>query len=406
MDPVKFRSSKLPGGDFVSALFDREVMSYADRGLASNLIGDRWADLAAAHAELWPASGQSIPTSDGDLLPIVRVDRLDATPRIAAAASRNGLQNPDFLLVGRRENHYAVQAADAKFSIETARAKQVSPEVVSGLLGLREVLPELLPGLDHEFHIEPGIFLAPDYPLTHLMLQQDRRARRGILRTTVHPDEVVLVPVAPGRFWEGVEGASLMNVLAQIDGLPLQPEDSLLSGLYYFRLARGVIGFWLDATKPLLQFNDALRVDEPAIVEEAKGRGAGTGSAIDVIRRWDADVESVRGQRAAVEQVAGLPIPGRELRSLTAELAKSYGGDAPSANQVRRRLGAWFRGALRERLGPILPPVDQLTPILRQIAAVGRELAPKLELELEHVVHALISEAKEREATNRRTVPK
>ena len=31
----------------VSALFDREVMGLADRGGASNLIGDRWADIAA-----------------------------------------------------------------------------------------------------------------------------------------------------------------------------------------------------------------------------------------------------------------------------------------------------------------------------------------------------------------------
>ena len=36
-------------GDLVSALFDREVMGLADRGGASNLIGDRWADIAAAH---------------------------------------------------------------------------------------------------------------------------------------------------------------------------------------------------------------------------------------------------------------------------------------------------------------------------------------------------------------------
>ena len=43
------RSPLLPGGDLVSALFDREVMGFADRGGASNLVGDRWADIAAAH---------------------------------------------------------------------------------------------------------------------------------------------------------------------------------------------------------------------------------------------------------------------------------------------------------------------------------------------------------------------
>ena len=53
------RSPLLPGGDMVSALFDREVMGFADRGGASNLVGDRWADIAAA---VFEARGR--PASD------------------------------------------------------------------------------------------------------------------------------------------------------------------------------------------------------------------------------------------------------------------------------------------------------------------------------------------------------
>src|SRR5688572_14107461 len=142
MSREEIRSPRLPGGDIFAALFDRDVMTFADRGGASNLIGDRWADLAAAHAEGWSGGLGWIELADGETAPIDHVDRLDATPRIAAEASRHGLQNPDLLLVGGDEHGQVIQAADAKFSIETARSKQVSPEVVLALLGLRDRLPE------------------------------------------------------------------------------------------------------------------------------------------------------------------------------------------------------------------------------------------------------------------------
>ncbi len=388
MERDRIRSPRLPGGDLISALFDREVMTLADRGSASNLVGDRWADIAAAHAATWP--GTLRPAGEaGAPLHVERVDRLDATPRVAAVASRRGLQNPDLLLIGAREGRPTVQAADAKFSIETARAKQVSPEVVRGLLELRDEVPELLLGVGPEPEIIPGVFLSPDYPLTHLML----RRRHGIVRTTVKPEEVVLVPAPPDRFWSGVEGASIMAPLAAVDELPVRPETSLLAGVYYFRLARAAVGFWLDATKPLLLHGDTLAVDEVAVQAEAARRAVAAPTALELIRRWDVDVQTIRDQRAAVDQVAGLPIPGRDLRPLVAKIAEAAGGDPPSVNQVRRRLGAWYRGELRERVGPIAPPVADLPAALKQVAAVGRELTPRLPGEMERVVRELMAEA-------------
>jgi hypothetical protein len=397
MRSEQIRSPLLPGGDLVSALFDREVMALADRGGASNLIGDRWADLAAAHAATWAASGRLIETGDHDAAPIVRVDRLDANPRIAAAASRRSMQNPDLLLIGQQGERHVVQAADAKFSVETARSKQVSPEVVVGLLGLRDLLPDLLPDLEDAVHIEPGIFLCPDYPLTHLMLQSEQRLRRGILRTTVRPWEVALVPVSAASFWDGVDGASLIAPLAAVDEVPVRPDESLLAGVYYFRLARAAVGFWLDATKPLLLCNDVVRVEEPAVLAETERRASRSDSAIELIRQWDADVQTVRNQRAAVEQVAGLPIPGRELRPMATRIAEGLGAEPPSANQVRRRLGSWYRGELRDQVGPIMPPVTDLQAELRRVAAAGREVAPRLEEELERVVRELIAEGNGRD---------
>ncbi len=367
-------------------------MTFADRGGASNLIGDRWADLAAAHAAGWSGGLGWIELADGETAPIDHVDRLDATPRIAAEASRHGLQNPDLLLIGGDEHGQVIQAADAKFSIETARSKQVSPEVVLALLGLRDRLPELLPNLEDSAHVEPGIFLAPDYPLTHMVLRGDRRGLRGIVRPTVAPHEVVLVPTDPAHFWDGVPGASVIAPLAELDDLPISPAQSLLAGVYYFRLARAAVGFWLDATKPLLLFNDRIELDEAAVRAEAERRARHADSAIALIWQWDADVQTVRNQRASIEHVAGLPIPGRELRPRAATIAESLGAESPSANQVRRRLSAWYRAELRSRIGPVNPPVPNLPDVLRQIAQIGKELTPQADRELERVVRELIAE--------------
>lgn len=388
MNEETIRSSRLPGGSLVAALFDREVMIVADRGGASNAIGHRWADLAAAYAAGWVADGRTIQTAEGDEYPVVRVDRLDATPRIAATASRRGLQNPDLLLIAQQGSRQALQAADAKFSVETARSKQVSPDVVQALLTIRDQVPELLPDLGSDVDIAPGIFLSPDYPLTHLMLQR----RRGIVRTTVRPNEVELIPVVPDRFWGEMEGSSLIDVLAAVDSLPVLPEDSLMAGVYYFRLARAALGFWLDATKPLLLFHDVVTVDEPRVRAEAQHRAVDAISAIAMIRQWDADVQAIRDQRAAIDQAAGLPIPGRDLRPLIARAASHGAGQPPSANQVRRRLGAWYRGELRQRVGPLLPPLDDVPAVQRQLAAIARELAPQAERMLERIVVELMAE--------------
>ena len=62
-------------------------------------------------------------------------------------------------------------------------------------------------------------------------------------------------------------------------------------------------------------------------------------------------------QRAEVDKVTGLPMMTKDLRALTLVAMKGLPGEPPSSNQIRRRLGAWFRGLLRAELGPIAPPV-------------------------------------------------
>lgn len=379
------RSPLLPGGDLVAAVLDRELMGLADRGGASNLVGTRWADVAAAHAMTWP--GQERPNPEDPNAPILveRVARLDDVPQIAAAAARQGLQNPDLLLFGMSDGERAIQAADAKFSIETARAKQVSVSVVEALFGLGRQLDSVLGGPVDQAKFIPGVFLTPDYSLTHLMLER----RQGILRATVRDSEVVLVPVVAAEFFGPMEGAGVMRLLAAVDQLPVSVDDNLLAGLYYMRLARAAIGSWLDSTRPLLVFQDQPVVDEEAVEREAAERAIGARSAFQLVKRWNSDVDTIRNQRLAVDQVAMLPIAARDLRNQITKLSDKQGLAAPSGNQVRRRLGTWYRRELRQRVGPLLPPLPDLSASLTDVARAGAAIAPGLSAELTRIISEL-----------------
>lgn len=389
------RSPRLPGGDLVAAVLDRAVMSFADRGGASNLVGHRWADLCAEFAESSAGQVRPVPDPRGTPIHVEHVIRLDATPAIASAASKRGLQNPDLLFVGRRDGAPVIQAADAKFSVETARAKQVSPAVVEALLELGDLLPSF--GAYHPAEVAPvtGVFLCPDYPLTHLML----RRGFGILRVTVRPEEVILVPAPADRFFKPIDAAGVMRPLAAVDALPLDIDQSLLAGLYYFRLARAAVSCWLDATKPLLLHNDQLVVDEEAVHAEAVARARSARSAYDLVLRWNADVQSVRSARSAIDHAAGLPISSRELREWMSTVARRLGADAPSVNQVRRRVGAWYRGQVRQRVGPLNPPIANLPAAVAEVARVGAEIAPTVQPEAMRIIEELIDGRRQAERT-------
>jgi hypothetical protein len=218
------------------------------------------------------------------------------------------------------------------------------------------------------------------------------RRRHGILRVTVRTEEVMLVPAPAALFFRRLEGASIMAPLAEVDDLPVRIDESLLAGLYYFRLARAAVGCWLDATKPLLLCNDAPVVNEAAIREETEQRAPSASTAFDLILRWNADVQTVRNERAAVEQVAALPLLGRDLRVLVERTARAAGVEPPSINQVRRRLAAWYRGRLRERVGPLTPPVANLPDVLAEIGRIGAALTPQLEGEAISIIGELAAQ--------------
>jgi hypothetical protein len=342
-------------------------MALADRGGASGLIGHRWADISA------DAARDLVGATRGDVA-YTRLIRLDDVPSIASTAAKRGMQNPDLLLFGERDGVEIIQAADAKFSVETARAKQVSAEVVEALLGLGPAIDRLLTGASTELHAEPGFFICPDFPLTHAMLN----GRHGILKTTVRRSEVLLTPIDGDAFFSNVAGASLMPPLSNIDRFGVDLSESLLAGLYYFRLARSAVGCWLDSVKPLLVFHDDVPVDLNAVEAGIAGRAASAPSAYRLILDWNDESERFRAQRAEIDRVTGLPLMSKDLRALTIEAMKGLPGEPPSANQVRRRLGAWFRGQLRDELGPIPPPVDDLDAVLATASRAAKRLAARL----------------------------
>lgn len=384
---VELTSPRLPGKDLISATLDRRVMGLADRGGASGMVGQRWADLCADQTSAWPGRSQPIIGSD-EQFQIARVARLDDVPAIAATAARRKLQNPDIVLVGEGSDGFILQALDAKFSVETARAKQVSSEMLTALLDLRSLLEPLTGPLPDHLTTIDGLFLCPDFPLTHLMF----RRRQGIVRPSVRPDQVMLLPAPPDLFFDGVDGADLIPVLETVDRLPVRSDESLLAGLYYFRLSRAAMGIWSDAHSPLLLNGDRAIADQAAVQADLQRMAPMAASAWGLIQDWNVHVDIIRNQRAAVDQVAGLPLGGRELRDRVDRRALQAGFTAPSANKVRRRIGAWYREQLREKVGPILPPVADMDATLRDVAHAGTSLQGSLRTYTDAVIDEMVAD--------------
>lgn len=392
MRDVDVTSAALPGGSLVSAALDRRVMALADRGQASGAIGDRWATITAEAVDDWAGGMQTAPGGH-DAFQVERVVRLDDAPQVAATASRRGLQNPDFLVVGQRDGETVIQGLDAKFSAETAKTRQVSAEIVRSLLELRHVLTPLTGELPNDVAVVNGMFLCPDYPLTHLVFT----GRAGIVRPAVAPYEVMLIEAPAPAFFEAIDGGGLIAPFASIDAPPLDVGDSLLASLYYFRLVRAVAGIQSDQCRPLLDGSHRYEVSYQRIADELPRRSRNASSAWAMVRQWDRDAEFVRNQRQAVEQVAGLPFIASELRLRIERAAAHEGRMPPSVNKVRRRLGGWYRQQLQERIGPVDPPVDDLDAVLRQVGAAGRQLMPALGRETDRIIEELVADAPARE---------
>lgn len=383
---IAMTSSAFPGGTLLSAVYDRALMQYSDRGGASGIIGDRWADLCAVALAERPDT-IALLDPHGARIAHDTVVRLDDVPEIARVASRAHLQNPDFLLLGTGDDRQTIQAADAKFSVETAKSRQVSADVVRALLDHGQAVRGAIPNVREDAVLCDGIFLCPDYSLTKHLL----RTRQGLRRIAVPDREICLLPVTVSAFMQPIGHERLMDILAARDDLDLDYRQSLLLTLYYFRLARAAVGFRIDQTRPLLGSNDVPTFDLGDVEAEAKRIGRHAFGAWNLVLRWNAIAEDVRQQRFAIDQATGFPISGKILRQRVEQQATAAGVAPPSTNKVRRIAGWWMRARIRAKFGPIDPPVDDMDALIRQLRLYSRSLTPEVTAYTQEVIRELIA---------------
>lgn len=362
--PRMIRSGVFPGGSLVRALFHRPLMVLSDRGGSSGGVGSAWGDHCARHLDA--VAGQPLVLPDGRRGALARVVRLDTLPGINRFASRHGLSNPDFLLELSTDEGTLLAGADAKFSIETARSKQVSAEIVEALIQtegspIAAVVDEATPLAD-------GLFLSPDFPLTHEVMS----GRYGIARLSVRRPQVELVAATSVDLFDGEPTRAYIDAFAAIDGYRDRWPSDLMLGLYGLRSGAAAVGCWQDEVRPLLGTPDDLTTDPALVLAEIDRRAGDGGSGWELLQAWDTDAEVIRAQRVAVSRAAQLPMPARDLRVLIEREATRQGLAEPSVNYVRRQLATLTRGRLRERFGILPPPlVDEGATMV----ALGRAVA-------------------------------
>lgn len=349
-------------------------------GGSSGLIGTRWSDIVSDHVDSLIGVEVAIPGGGSHL--IEQVIRLDALPHVAHAASKRSLQNPDFVLLGRSDGDLTMQAADAKFSIETARSKQVSVDMLTALAEVGSEYTDLLGPWHEEGVIVPGLFFAPQSALSSYVLS----GGRGITRATVKPDEIVLLEASGSELTAPIPGDAARHHLAALDQLEPRLGDEILLGLYYTRLSSAAGASWFDMHRPLFGPPSIPGPDFDAVDREIVARIPGNRSAYELITRWAMDAEDVRADRGAINHAAGLPLPNRELREWTLADAEAAGIEAPSLNQVRKQLQRWVNAQLLAEIGVIEPSQGNTNARIAQIRAKVAEIVPHAREETTRIV--------------------
>lgn len=371
-DDLWLTSEAFPQGRLLESYYDRDVTRLSDRGLASNMIGDRWSDVCAEVVETWPGSALTLP--DGQLMSVEAVYRLDAIPGIARVASKRGLQNPDFLVSGAIAGETVLLSMDAKFSIDTAKSPQVSADALRALLDVGPAITEHLEQLDANAAVKDGYFLSPDMPLTHYVLQ----LRRGRLAARVPGSTVTLLPISPVPFLKPMKGARLLGTLATLDGFRQEIRTNMLLAMYYFRLVRACYGAWIETITPLVGRHEVASADESDLESLVIEIARSSQNSWQVVMAWDARAEYVKRQRDAVNTAMALPMRSAELRERIEAESVLRGVDGPSINSVRRAIGGWYRRQFDEALGVIPGPVEDISVILAQIHETARAIEPRL----------------------------
>ncbi len=372
------RSDLLPGGSLISAILDRRLMMWSDRGGASRYFGDRWSEQCTSALESWVGTEQ--PLRSGEPFELEAVIRLDSNPQIAIQAGRHKLVNPDFVLYGRRrDGELVVRAADAKFAVDTIKPVQVSAEALEALLAVegglvRETIEQQVRTLlDHEIAVEPGVFVSPISPLTDFLLP---RVASGP-RAKIHPDDVILIPVDPVEMFQGLPMTPLVGPLARIDRLPVSPREHILSAMYYFRVACACFWMWAEEHAPILSLEPAPGGTAATVGPEVERRARRQESAFGLVSQWMDEIDEVARARRSFYDVARMPVAMRDLRTMVEAAGRT--GERGLIRQVRGRLEQEYRQLLVEEVGEVPSrPSRPLPDILLDVARANKRLAPEL----------------------------
>ncbi len=330
-------------------------------------MGDSW----GAYCAEWLASqvGQPIHVNAEISGLITSVLDVDGIAGLAAFASHRGLQNPDFLIgLATDSGDQLLVPVDAKFSVETAKSKQVSAEMATSLIET-EGSP-VLPLLPENGTLVDGFFISPDYELTHQMLA----GAVGILRTAVHASQVCLLPANPTGVFNREDVRDLALDLAAVDRSRREYDQYLATALYYLRCGFSCVGAYSDEARPLLGRRDQDKPDARIVRQQLEARMVDAYSAWTVVQQWDADAEVVRTIRVAVHQAAEVGIANRDLRNVVESTAAKFGAAPPSLNRVRRELAIWSTDQMVTTFGVIYHPVEDLEALLETLRNRAMEL--------------------------------
>lgn len=382
-------SERLPGGSLFAAANDRQLMGWSDRGGASRYMGDCWATRVAAELEQTPGQIWPIPGSDRHGYTVRAVARLDDSEALMREVNRHQLENPDFVLVGVRDDGSpCLQSVDAKFAVDRIKKSQVSADALSALLAIDEGVARALitaamqsVGIDDADPIN-GLFIAPRSTFTDLLLRRVPGGRNA----GGPPPPIVTIEPDPATLYLGTPPARLIGALARIDMLPVTPRENLLSAIYYLRLACACLWLAAEEHRPLFGGVRPFEPEPAQVAAEITQRSTAAASAWELVTQWATDVEPVARSREAIASVATLPLAMRDIRTRV----EAIGGEQANrlVRTVRRDLDAVFRAHLTEAVGDIA--ADDLRPlgdILDMMARASRGLKTTMQEEFERLLH-------------------
>jgi hypothetical protein len=287
----------------------------------------------------------------------------------------SGLPHADAMRVWREDASVALEPLDFKWSLETASARQVSPETLSRLLAeelptlkmaLAQVRSEL--GVDADAELEPhdGRFVAPVHPANHAALLAEPEL------------PTLLLPVDARGFFEPLPGWSAARALARLESSNLDRLSGIEAIERYYRLGAGVEGALSRLHTGLFE-TEAAHVDAEALITELRrqGRARTLNELLLYVQR------ELEQRKALEERLAQLPRNAYPFGRLRSDLHKlgvprvvldSRGALGRAYTEVTREVVAVIRESGRELVAHGLGPsaaLDQLAAQSVRWTAIG-----------------------------------